>query len=120
MNSRLFQYLSKNGCDVSYLHGATITQIKDYPTYYWALKKKDALRFIKLCEEEIIPIIGGEVYYKYNDGSIEYSSNNWSYDRNGRETWSSYLENSVEKALFYINTIYREDDVLYGFTIDEP
>lgn len=119
MNRRIFIFLSKYGCDVSELHGATITQSEDFPSYYWALDKQNALRFIELCREEVTPIIGGEIYYKRDDCSIEYSTNHWCYDRYNQESFTDYLMHSLEKALYYINTVFREDNILYGFTVDE-
>lgn len=119
MNRRIFIFLSKYGCDVSELHGATITQEEDYPTYYWALEKKNALKFIELCKEEVTPIIGGEIYYKGDDGSLEYSTNHWRYNRQNQENFTDYLMNSIDKALSCINTVFCGDNILYGFTINE-
>ena len=95
MNNTIYNYLSKNGIDISRAHGSILRDLKDYPSYYWGLKENNTREFMELCQKEKIPIIGIDVLTNEND-FYELSFDIWCYQRKEDEKDDSFLLNYIK------------------------
>ncbi len=118
MNNTIYNYLSKNGIDISRAHGSILRDLKDYPSYYWGLKENNTREFMELCQKEKIPIIGIDVLTNEND-FYELSFDIWCYQRKEDEKDDSYLLNSIKGASDYIKHFHQKKGLLFSFTVDE-
>ena len=84
----------------------------DIGIHNWALNRDEAkTAILKLLEFKIL-ILGGNVY-KIINGKFDLTYDNWDYERKATETDLEYLENSVNKALKYIEN-YPDNDAFFA------
>jgi predicted aspartyl protease len=86
----------------------------DIGVHNWALNRDEARTSILKLSGLKIPILGGEVY-KIVDGCFELTYDNWFYSRKALETDLEYLENSVHRALKYIEN-YPDNSAFFAIT----
>jgi len=118
MNNTIYNYLSKNGIDISRAHGSILHNLEDYPSYYWGLKDNNTREFMELCQKEKAPIIGIDILTN-ESGLYELSFDVWCYQREEKETDNIYLLNSIKGAADYVKHFHQKEGLLFSFTIDE-
>lgn len=112
----VLSFLQEYGIDISYVHGSTIKNIEEYPSYYWALNFELTFEFINICKEECVPILGVDIITKKNN-LCSLSFDTWCYQRRDNETFSDYLRNSIDGASDYICLFKNFTDILFSFCI---
>lgn len=69
-----------------------------------AFEKREALQILENLKNEIIPIIGIDIY-EMKEGIIDFSSNydSWSCDRKEKESLSDFVKRSHKSAYEYVD-----------------
>ena len=67
-----------------------------------AYNREEALIIIDYLSEEVIPVLGGDVYFLENDTPCYTTYAGWSCDREKEENFSNYVKRSCKKAKEYI------------------
>ncbi len=107
----------------------SIIQDNDITEYYslknlgiegYAFPCQEALKIVHLCKLLAIPILGGDVYCM-NNSAIEYSDDNWFYDRTPNESYYDYVQNSCNKSESYIRSFKSHfgDRLLFSFVLEQ-
>lgn len=82
-----------------------------------ALNKEDALKVLDLYDELFIPVLGGDVLYLKDNGSLDYTYDNWCIDRLQTDTYFQFLKKSIDVSKDYINNYHhpflKEHSVLF-------
>ena len=105
----------------------SIIQDNDISEYYslmdlgiegYAFPYQEALKIVQTCKLLAIPILGGDVYSMKNS-IIEYSDDNWYYNRTPDESYYDYVQNSCNKSESYIRTYKNHfcDRSLFSFVL---
>ena len=81
----------------------------------WGLEKEYAIKFCNICKDENIAILGGDVYLK--EGNIVPVYDNWSTNRATNELEETYIDNSIQRSLEYINKYSESKDYLFVIVI---
>lgn len=83
-----------------------------------ALARDDALRAIGFLESELIPILGGDVYYR-RGSKIEVAYANWYSDPVPGEEQSDFLKRGWKTAREYVKDFPERQDVspLFVFVV---
>ena len=68
--------------------------LKDLGIEGYAFPYQEALKIVQTCKLLAIPILGGDVYSMKNS-IIEYSDDNWYYNRTPDESYYDYVQNAV-------------------------
>jgi hypothetical protein len=84
-----------------------------------ALSREDALHAIGFLENELIPILGGDVYFRHSS-KIEPAYANWYSDPAPGEVRSEFLGRSWKRAREYIKDFPERQDVdpLFVIVVD--
>ena len=84
-----------------------------------ALSRHDALRAIGFLESDLIPILGGDVYYR-SGSKIEVAYDNWHSDPVPEETQSDFLRRGWKTAREYIEAFPERQgvDLLFVLVVD--
>lgn len=67
-----------------------------------AYNREEALIIIDYLSEEVIPVLGGDVYFLENDTPCYTTYTGWSCDREKEENFSNYVKRSCKEAKEYI------------------
>lgn len=83
-----------------------------------AFDKENALKLIKYCRDEVIPIVGIDVY-KLNSGNVNFSDDcdNWSCEMKSNEIFYEYVKRSCKLALVYICSSKYHNNSLFDIVI---
>ena len=83
-----------------------------------AFDKENALKLLKYCRDEVIPIVGIDVY-KLNSGNVDFSDDydNWSCEMKSNENFCEYVKRSYKLALVYICNSNYHDNSLFDIVI---
>ena len=83
-----------------------------------AFDKENALKLLKYCRNEVIPIVGIDVY-KLNSGNVDLSDDydNWSCEMKSNENYYEYVKRSYKLALVYICNSNYHDNSLFDIVI---
>lgn len=84
-----------------------------------AYKKEEALLIVQHFLEEVIPILGGDVYYLIEGKPCYTTYAGWSCDMVAGETFSDYVKRSCEEAKKYIESFPAEGKSIPLFNIVE-
>lgn len=106
----------------------SIIQDNDISEYYslknlgiegYAFPYQEALKIVQTCKLLAIPILRGDVY-RMKNSTIEYSDDNWYYNRTPDESYYDYVQNSCNKSESYIKTIKNHfcDRPLFSFVLE--
>lgn len=85
----------------------------------YAFPYQEALKIVQICKLLAIPILGGDVY-RMKNSTIEYSDDNWYYNRTPDEPYYDYVQNSCNKSESYIRTFKNHfcDRPLFSFALE--
>ena len=77
-----------------------------------AFEKREALHLLEYLKNEIIPIIGIDIY-EMKEGIIDFSSNydSWSCDRKENESLSDFVKRSHKSAYEYVDNYSITDGI---------
>lgn len=65
--------------------------------------RNDAINLVSLARQNIVPILGGDVYWKSESkDDIQMTYDNWCCDRNEYESLKDYVERSCDVAEHFI------------------
>ena len=108
---------------ISIIRGNNITEyysLKNLGIEGYAFPYQEALKIVQLCKLLAIPILGGDVY-SMNNSVIDYSGDNWYYNRTPNESYYDYVQNSCNKSESYIRTFKNHfcDRPLFSFVLEE-
>ena len=67
--------------------------LKDLGIEGYAFPYQEALKIVQTCKLLAIPILGGDVY-RMKNSTIEYSDDNWYYNRTPDESYYDYVQNN--------------------------
>ncbi len=86
----------------------------------YAFPYQEALKIVQICKLLAIPILGGDVYCM-NNSAIDYSDDNWYYDRTPNESYYDYVQNSCNKSESYIRSFKSHfcDRPLFSFVLKD-
>lgn len=86
-----------------------------------ALNKENALNLLDLCFELFIPVLGGDVLCLKDNGSLDYTYDNWCIDRLQAETYYQFLKRSIDISKDYINNYrhpsLKESSILFNIVL---
>ena len=93
--------------------------LKDLGIEGYAFPYQEALKIVQTCKLLAISILGGDVYSMKNS-IIEYSDDNWYYNRTPDESYYDYVQNSCNKSESYIRTFKNHfcDRPLFSFVLE--
>ena len=93
--------------------------LKDLGIEGYAFPYQEALKIVQTCKLLAIPILGGDVY-RMKNSTIEYSDDNWYYNRTPDESYYDYVQNSCNKSESYIRTFKNHfcDRHLFSFALE--
>ena len=68
-----------------------------------AYLRNDAIKIVSLARQNIVPVLGGDVYYKSKfDNDIHITYDNWYCNREEMESLKDYVDRSCDVAEHYI------------------
>ena len=111
---RLNEFFQDKGYDLRKFQGTPDNDI----VISKALNKEDALNLLDLCFELFIPVLGGDVLFLKDNGSLDYTYDNWYINRLQAETFYQFLKRSIDVSKDYINNYHhpflKESSILFN------
>ena len=109
-------FFKDKGIDLKQIKGLTKESV------FKGLNKQDALKALKLYQELGVSVLGGDVLYLNNEGLVEYTSDSWHVDIFENESYSQFLNRSINESYAYISkyapSFLRESSILFDIIPD--
>ena len=90
-----------------------------------ALNKQEALEALHLYRELKIPVLGGDVFYLNKDKDIDWTLDNWHFEKTKDESDEEFLNRGIDGSIIYIQNYNNNNfnecqflfDIVYNINI---